>query len=400
MVNRITMSGNDFVNNIEDYSTKIVGDKIRSKFGQELLIPIGLTKGADPNNKIMKFFKKFIKDFTTKYTYVQSGELINDFICISPLDKSTFIYVSSGIYNPNGKLYLMSNINNDRGGNYASNMLYVYIFGKHYKKYHAMLTKCIDIENKKTRNQSIYVVNAANDDRTDISLLNLTNRDVESLVYSFDETGKIVKFIDKFIADIDYYKSKQLNYKTGILLYSEPGTGKSSLVKALACKYHRSICQINMANIDKINFNDITGMINAETEEQYIVLFEDIDTLYLNRSKTNEDGEEEADSKAKDFQGIINGLLQFLDSNSSPNNVIFIATTNHVERLDEALIRDGRFDLKVEIKALEEKEIPRFMKVLDYNGSAKEIVEEYGTPNKDGLYNQSKLQNIIISKRK
>ena len=155
-----------------------------------------------------------------------------------------------------------------------------------------------------------------------------------------------------------------------------------------------------MANIDKINFNDITGMINAETEEQYIVLFEDIDTLYLNRTKTTEDGEEEADSKAKDFQGIINGLLQFLDSNSSPNNVIFIATTNHVERLDEALIRDGRFDLKVEIKALEEKDIPRFMKVLDYNGSAKEIVEEYGTPNKDGLYNQSKLQNIIIGKRK
>lgn len=45
----------------------------------------------------------------------------------------------------------------------------------------------------------------------------------------------------------------------------------------------------------------------------------------------------------------IKQLLQFLDSSQSPNNVIFIATTNYIDRLDHALVRKGRFDLKIEL---------------------------------------------------
>jgi ATP-dependent 26S proteasome regulatory subunit len=135
-------------------------------------------------------------------------------------------------------------------------------------------------------------------------------------------------------------------------------------------------------------------MINAEENEQYIVLLEDIDTLSLKREDIIKEG--------GNYEDILNGLMQFLDSNISPDNVIFIATTNHIERLDDAMLRAGRFDLKVKIDPITEKDIEKFTKILEYKGPISDIVKEYGEPmHLDGrdLYNQSKLQNIIITKK-
>jgi ATP-dependent 26S proteasome regulatory subunit len=80
-----------------------------------------------------------------------------------------------------------------------------------------------------------------------------------------------------------------------------------------------------------------------------------------------------------------------------PNNVIFIATTNYYDKLDKALIRDGRFDLKLELKELEKKDLPRYMNYLKFDGTVDEVIEAYGE--NDGTFNQSKLQNTIISLR-
>ena len=118
---------------------------------------------------------------------------------------------------------------------------------------------------------------------------------------------------------------------------------------------------------------------------------EDIDTLFLNR----EDGE-----SSKDDQAIINKLLQFLDSNTSPNDVIFIATTNHKERLDEALLREGRFDIKVEVKPLKDDEAREFCKSFYLDDKQTEDIitnlhKEF--PDKQ-LINQSTLQARILSK--
>ena len=180
-------------------------------------------------------------------------------------------------------------------------------------------------------------------------------------------------------------------YKTGILLWGSPGTGKTSLVKAIASKYNRSIAALNVSNLKNIDLNKLTQSINYDENRKYIVLMEDIDTLFLNR----EDGE-----SSKDDQAIINKLLQFLDSNTSPNDVIFIATTNHKERLDEALLREGRFDIKVEVKPLKDDEAREFCKSFYLDDKQTEDIitnlhKEF--PDKQ-LINQSTLQARILSK--
>lgn len=386
-INKVLTKGNNFVDNVEDYGIKLVANRLKAKFGFESFIKSGMFV-KDDNNKILEFFNKYIPNFDTEYI-LKSGSLRENFLNIVKLDKGTFMYIANGIYVPDGYTKLISENRNN-----STNYVYTYIFGKKSPYYKRELDKCIDIESKKHLNGSIYIVNEANRDCTDISLINLSDRSMESMIFSFGESDIICKHIDNFISNIDFYKSKQINYKTGILLYGLPGTGKSSLVKAIASKYNRSICQINVGNLDKIALSDVTAMINAEESEKYIVLLEDIDTLTLKR--------EDIISNGGSYEDILNGLMQFLDSNISPDNVIFIATTNHLERLDEAMLRAGRFDLKVEIKPILEKDIEKFTKALEYKGSIHDIVKEYGEPivlDNTELYNQSKLQNIIITKK-
>jgi ATP-dependent 26S proteasome regulatory subunit len=136
----------------------------------------------------------------------------------------------------------------------------------------------------------------------------------------------------------------------------------------------------------------LTQSINTDNTQEYIVLLEDIDTLFLNREYEDTD---------KEARKVINKLLQFLDSNSSPNNVIFIATTNYVDRLDKALLRAGRFDIKVEVKALDYQGTVKFGESFGLSRSMIDSIcmkhVEEGEDIKKQLYNQSTLQIEFIS---
>ena len=88
-------------------------------------------------------------------------------------------------------------------------------------------------------------------------------------------------------------------------------------------------------------------------------------------------------------------MIQFLDSNSSPKDVIFIATTNNIDALDEAIIRDGRFDLKVKVGSIDKVGAKKMISSFDINeeGSA-EILTNF-KDNEDNI-NQSTLQKYIL----
>ena len=67
-----------------------------------------------------------------------------------------------------------------------------------------------------------------------------------------------------------------------------------------------------------------------------------------------------------------------MDSNTSPTDVIFIATTNHIERLDKAITREGRFDLKINVKGLLKNDVKKFMDLLECKYSEDFVFEKYG----------------------
>ena len=124
-------------------------------------------------------------------------------------------------------------------------------------------------------------------------------------------------------------------YRRGYLLHGPPGSGKSSFIQALAGALDYDICLLNLAERGLTDDRLMHLLTNAP--ERSFILIEDVDAAFNKRVQTSEDGYQSAVT----FSGFLNAL----DGVASGEERIVFMTTNHLERLDPALIRPGRIDL-------------------------------------------------------
>lgn len=151
----------------------------------------------------------------------------------------------------------------------------------------------------------------------------------------------IIRYIDGVMSYKEHPKYRSLDkLRPGILLYGEKGTGKSSMIKAVANHFHAPIVYLS-GDVMKTNVLKLSEYFN---DSIYFVVFEDVDLICKGRN----------DTKLEDNQKILHSLLQFLDGKMDQPNTrcVQIATTNIYDELDPALIRPGRFDLQIEMKNL------------------------------------------------
>lgn len=77
----------------------------------------------------------------------------------------------------------------------------------------------------------------------------------------------------------------------------------------------------------------------------------------------------------------LSGLLNVLDGFHAPNGVLFVMTTNHVEKLDPALLRAGRIDYKLCLgKASDQQKVELYRRFFPdaSEREAREVVEASG----------------------
>lgn len=160
----------------------------------------------------------------------------------------------------------------------------------------------------------------------------ITVKPLSEIVITQENRNVLTSYLTRWSNSRDLFEKLGVNHQVGILLYGPPGTGKTSVAKAISLMLDRPLYTINASTFPTIvpDFSNLSGGI---------VLFEDID--YIFGSAANE-AERSEDAKAK-----VNTLLQTLDGTGSCPDIIYIATTNSIEKLNEAMIRDGRFDLKI-----------------------------------------------------
>uniref|UniRef100_A0A4X1UJE2 Mitochondrial chaperone BCS1 n=1 Tax=Sus scrofa TaxID=9823 RepID=A0A4X1UJE2_PIG len=160
-------------------------------------------------------------------------------------------------------------------------------------------------------------------------------RPLNSVVLEQGLADRIVRDIREFIDN-----PSGIPYRRGYLLYGPPGCGKSSFITALAGELQHSICLLSLT--DSSLSDDRLNHLLSVAPQQSLVLLEDVDAAFLSRDLA-------AENPVK-YQGLgrltFSGLLNALDGVASTEARIVFMTTNHVDRLDPALIRPGRVDLK------------------------------------------------------
>ena len=187
-------------------------------------------------------------------------------------------------------------------------------------------------------------------------------RSFENVFILADIESQIKDSMRAFIEKRDWYQDHKIPYHFGILLYGPGGTGKSSIIQAIINEFD-TFAYISESLETVVESKEIF-LWSSTRDKPVVIICEDIDTDIFTNNRHVEI-ETKADDKdgihKKDRKRTLGKLLNFIDGNISPSNVIYIFTTNYIEDLDAALIRPGRIDLCLEIGYIIDETLDKFL---------------------------------------
>lgn len=138
-------------------------------------------------------------------------------------------------------------------------------------------------------------------------------------------------------------------HKNGILLSGDPGNGKTFIAEALAGELGWGFMPITIGDIKSKWIGQTTEQLQAafntaKRSGKLILFFDECDSMLINRGIMSMD-----QAGAVDAVGTTNAFLTNIVDIRKCKDVIVIAATNFIDKLDSAAIRDGRFDFKIHI---------------------------------------------------
>lgn len=153
-------------------------------------------------------------------------------------------------------------------------------------------------------------------------------RNLKSVVLPGDTMETLVRRIETFFAKKDYYFDLGIPWRLGVGLFGDPGTGKTSAVRAVC--YHLGL-QLYVLDLTAKDFSDHSlTMSLGRLPQRCALLIEDVD-----------------EQLGKVSLVTLAGLLNALDGPLSGEGRVLFITSNEPSKLDGALVREGRLDITV-----------------------------------------------------
>lgn len=211
--------------------------------------------------------------------------------------------------------------------------------------------------------------------------LNEIEKDMDTLYLRECDKKKIMISLDQFKNQKQMMKDMGFQNKLNLLLYGLPGTGKSTAIQAVATYLQRDIYYMDL---QKALLNEdlqiMIDYVNNNVQNGGIIVIEDIDAMtdvVLKRkpNKLNDTAVNNIISSQKNTLSL-EYFLNILQGTLTIDNSIFIVTTNHIEQLDDAFYRDGRFDVKIELKLADHYQINSIFKKMISRDIPLELLEK------------------------
>lgn len=199
--------------------------------------------------------------------------------------------------------------------------------------------------------------------------LTIKRRTFQNTFIPYEQEVLIKTSIDEFKSKRDWYIKNNIPYHFGFLLYGEGGTGKTSLAQCIAEYADAQLISFpgdRIADLPKMLGGPIsTSAIDPSVYR--IILIEDIDCGFAQRAIDTIYDDEKDEFKSLERRVGLASILNTLDGLAAPTNVIYVFTTNHIEKLDPALIRPGRCDVRLNIPGVTVETFTRFCKYHNYD---------------------------------
>lgn len=199
-------------------------------------------------------------------------------------------------------------------------------------------------------------------------------RKLDTVVLPTNIKIEIKDDMEIFLNSEEWYLHRDIPYTRGYLLYGLPGTGKTSLIKALSLHYKKHIAFLVLNSVE--SDNQLIELLQSIDYKSTILIIEDIDAMIdLVKSRELESKAESSDdsedypidqnqkqtkpgTKLKQPTTLtFSGILNAIDGVFNTHGRIMFMTTNKPEVLDQALIRAGRCDVKKQFNYCDRKQI-------------------------------------------
>jgi predicted AAA+ superfamily ATPase len=196
------------------------------------------------------------------------------------------------------------------------------------------------------------------------------------------EIQDILKDIQDFWDRRDKYREYNFVHKRGILMYGEPGCGKSGIIQLIAKQLiENNGIILNIKDHDDVDFfiDFIVTFRKIEPNRPLIVLLEDLDSI------------------AGESNYSTSKLLNILDGVKQIEDVVYIATTNYPEKLQERITnRPSRFDRRYKVELPNEEIREAYIRHKLKENDLKNVDIQEWVKRTEGM-SLSHLKEVVIS---